>query len=60
MSPVMDNEQIIKQFKHWVIDQSCLQCLHWKEKEEICGLFKQRPPAKVIVVGCEKHEFIPF
>ena len=56
----MDNEQIIKQFKHWVVDQSCLQCLHWKEKEEMCGLFKQRPPAKIIVVGCEKHEFIPF
>lgn len=39
---------------------NCTQCLHWHETKEICQLYKQRPPAKVIVKGCEKYEFVPF
>jgi hypothetical protein len=39
---------------------NCTTCMHWNEKEEICNKFKQRPPAKVIITGCEHHELIPF
>lgn len=56
----MTDEELIKKFKHWVIDQSCLQCMHWEDNKEMCKLFNQRPPAKVIVNGCKYHEFIPF
>lgn len=56
----MTDEETLKQLKHWAQDRSCLQCMHWKYKEEICKKFKQRPPAKIIVNGCQYHDFIPF
>jgi hypothetical protein len=35
---------------------SCLSCVHFKEHEgELCNLYKQRPPAKVIAAGCESY-----
>ena len=40
--------------------QTCLNCCDWNDKTEICMRFKQRPPAKVIVSGCEFHSDIPF
>lgn len=43
--------------------QNCLNCLNFREKEEICILANQRPPAKVIVYGCpmyEDKEDVPF
>lgn len=43
--------------------KSCLNCLAFHEPTEICQRFKTRPPAKVIVHGCEWHEDtqdIPF
>lgn len=41
--------------------QSCITCDKFDEKEELCTLFKTKPPAKVIVYGCEKWEDkIPF
>lgn len=39
---------------------NCLNCHHWKDKEEICGKYLQRPPAKIIVSGCPEHTDIPF
>lgn len=50
---------------HWV---SCMNCEHFKvgnsiEKNtnELCGLYKARPPAHVIVHGCKDHiDDIPF
>ena len=56
----MTDEEILKHFKNWAQDRSCIQCEHWKDKKEECKLFKQRPPAKVIVNGCKYHKFIPF
>lgn len=52
-------------FTEWLIDNgyftTCINCEHWKAKEEICGKFNQRPPAKIIVTGCEEHsDNIPF
>ena len=39
---------------------TCLNCHHWQSETEICGKFNQRPPAKIIVSGCEEHTDVPF
>lgn len=39
---------------------TCLNCSYWDNQKEICQYYKQRPPAKVIVSGCETHTDIPF
>jgi hypothetical protein len=41
---------------------SCLNCAHFQENSETCTLYKQRPPARVIVFGCDSFQFddIPF
>jgi len=43
--------------------QTCIKCDHFDEPNEICKLYKMRPPAKIIAFGCEKYEdddWIPF
>lgn len=43
--------------------QSCLSCIHFKEQTEICNLANQRPPAKIIVFGCNSYvdnQDVPF
>ena len=46
--------------------QNCYNCQHWLEgpphnRQQICGLFKARPPTSVIVAGCSEHtDNIPF
>jgi hypothetical protein len=35
--------------------QSCINCEHFT-KDERCKLFNARPPAKIIVLGCEKWQ----
>lgn len=42
--------------------QSCPNCLYWASGSEMCSKFNQRPPAKVIVRGCEHfdEDEIPF
>lgn len=35
--------------------QSCLVCEHFQENE-ICKMFNVRPPARIIVFGCEKFK----
>lgn len=46
------------------IYRSCINCINFREHQnEICGLANQRPPAKVIVFGCqmwEDKDEIPF
>lgn len=41
---------------------SCLNCEHWLDDGQICGLFKIRPPAEVIVFSCGEswEDQIPF
>lgn len=34
---------------------SCLTCVHWGQVTEICNLYKQRPPAKIIVAACDSY-----
>lgn len=52
------------QFANYLMDMgylsSCLNCHHWQHNQEICGKFNQRPPAKIIVSGCEEHTDLPF
>lgn len=48
--------------------KTCTNCLHWAPNEnkgaaaaEACNIYKVKPPANVIVVGCVSHEEdIPF
>lgn len=35
--------------------ESCLVCEHFQENE-ICRMFNVRPPARIIVFGCEKFK----
>lgn len=46
------------------IIQSCISCDHFRENYgELCELAKVRPPARVIVFGCEKYaddQDVPF
>lgn len=36
--------------------KSCCNCLNFREHIELCGLYNQRPPARVIAYGCPKWE----
>jgi hypothetical protein len=38
-------------------DNNCLNCKHGDTEHGVCNLFKASPPWKVIVSGCEAHEF---
>lgn len=40
---------------------SCLNCEEWDKKQELCGLFKAKPPLEVVVHGCPQwYGEIPF
>ena len=38
--------------------QSCLNCKNFNEPDELCILYKMRPPAKIIVFGCPSYDDI--
>ena len=41
--------------------KTCLTCDHFDEKAEQCGLYKARPPARVIAFGCPSYvNEVPF
>lgn len=42
--------------------RTCINCLHFDEPNEICKKYdNQRPPARIIALGCDGHEDeIPF
>ncbi len=43
--------------------QNCLNCKHWKPTDDICGLYKAKPPTEIIVYSCPSYEDdmdIPF
>ena len=49
--------------EHNFIYQSCLNCEHFKEQNELCLLVNKRPPARVIVLSCNawmERDTIPF
>lgn len=42
---------------------SCLSCGHFNEGSEICTLYNQRPPARIIASGCPSYsdlDEVPF
>jgi hypothetical protein len=44
--------------KRNLIYTSCVNCLNFRERDEICILANMRPPARVIVFGCPQWEDI--
>jgi len=43
--------------------QNCTNCGHFDERTENCILYKARPPASIIVSGCDSYQEddgIPF
>jgi hypothetical protein len=50
-----NTEDFIKlgqKLRHERILPTCLTCLYWDHVLEVCRLYKQRPPAQIIVDGC--------
>lgn len=62
-----DIEKFIQRMVETAV-RTCVNCEHFEcttqhKTADICRLAMQRPPATVIVSGCEKHEWndeIPF
>lgn len=55
MRVLMDNADRGDYFK------TCITCTNWRHETELCGLYKQRPPARIIASGCESYnDEIPF
>lgn len=43
--------------------QTCLNCMHWKYEQDLCGLYNSKPPAEIIVFSCSSYSDdgeIPF
>lgn len=41
--------------------QSCLNCSNFESESEVCKIYNQKPPAYIVINGCEKHiGDIPF
>lgn len=44
--------------------QSCMNCIHFNEASEVCGVYGARPPARIIAYSCgtayEDNKDIPF
>jgi len=39
-----------------IVASTCLSCIHFREQQgEVCGLYKMRPPARVIAFGCPEY-----
>jgi hypothetical protein len=38
-----------------IIISSCISCINFDEPSEICKVFKQRPPARIIAHGCPEY-----
>lgn len=52
-------QELAIKYDQW---QTCVNCDHWDKAAEVCDKFgKQRPPAYIIVTGCQDHVIeIPF
>lgn len=54
---------LVKTITRSNIFQNCLNCQHWKFGEDLCGLYKAKPPTEIIVYSCPDHKDdkeIPF
>lgn len=57
----MDLQRVIED-KLDRLKRTCLNCSHFDEPSEACRKYdNQRPPARIIALGCDGHEDeIPF
>ena len=58
------SEELCKQLV-FILDtnlRSCLNCTRFNEQTEVCILYDQRPPARIVAKACERWESIelPF
>lgn len=58
------SEELCKQLV-FILDtklRSCLNCTRFNEQTEVCVLFDQRPPARIVAKACERWESfeLPF
>jgi hypothetical protein len=54
----MRSQELIIRLSHWC---SCINCDYWLKAEELCDRYKVRPPANVIVTGCNTWtDEVPF
>lgn len=54
-------KEIIEKLDRVIFRQTCITCENFDHDTEICRLANQRPPAKIIVLGCDKWaDDIPF
>ena len=58
------SEELCKQLT-FILDtnlRSCLNCTRFELEREVCILYDQRPPAKIIAKACERWESLelPF
>lgn len=63
---------VVQEWKDAGLFRSCLNCSHWSPANPIananepahpegCSKYRQTPPAKIIVTGCDQHsDMIPF
>lgn len=57
------NSDLIKNITRSNIFQNCLNCMHWKYTEDLCGKFNVKPPGDIIVNSCPEYKDdgeIPF
>ncbi len=43
--------------------QNCLNCEHWNEAKDICGLYNVKPPTEILIYSCPSYkddQDIPF
>jgi hypothetical protein len=46
-----------------IANASCISCINFDEKGELCKLYKMRPPARIIAYACPEYmdnQEIPF
>lgn len=58
------SEELCKQLV-FILDtnlRSCLNCTRFNEQTEVCILYDQRPPARIVAKACERWESLelPF
>ena len=55
-------DRVIKQ-PQTVPYQNCLNCEHWSNGKDLCGLYNAKPPTDIIVYSCPEYkdnDDIPF
>lgn len=47
---------------HSLMWNSCINCGNFNKQNELCNKFSARPPAEIIVVGCDEYiiDVVPY